>query len=425
MQRRLFPQIVLTGLLACIFILSACGGSTTSTASTTTAPVKLSLANDKAGWAPWFNSVGQYMTGKYQIGFQSQPYSDTNVYQGVIRSAAMTSKAPPLFTWWSGSQIQDLAKTGAIADLTPQMQGWIKNQGVNPALAKSFEYNGHYYGAPSYLAYWVVFYNKHVFSQYNLQPPTTWQQFMQLNDTLKSHGVAPIAQYSQDAWTGFIWFENLLINSDPQLYENLMQGKASYKDPGVVKVMQLWKSMEDKGYFSTPLNAANPPKEFAQGKVAMDLMGQWFEPGLIQAGMKPGTDFGAFIMPTITPGLSPQIVFESSPIVVAAHSPSKDQAVKAVDTFMRPDVQQKWVEATNFVSADASVPANNDINVQVNKEVTSNNITLHNRYWEATPPQIAVPAASAFIQFVLHPDTYMQVLQNCDSLAQQYWSTHK
>ena len=423
MRRRLFPQLVLSGLLTVMFILTACGGSA-STANTT-GPVKLSLANDKAGWAPWFNSVGQYMLSKYQIGFQSQPYSDTSVFQGVIRSAAMTSKAPPLFTWWSGTQIQDLAKAGAIADLTPQMQGWIKNQGVSPDVAKAFQYNGRYYGAPSYLSYWVIFYNKHVFSQYNLQPPTTWQQFMQLNDTLKSHGVAPLAQYSQDSWTGFIWFENLLVNTDPQLYEDLMQGKASYKDPRIVKVMQLWKSMEDKGYFSTPLNMANPPKEFAQGKVAMDLVGQWFEPTLIQAGMKAGTDFGAFIMPAITPGINPQVIFESSPIVVSAHSPNKDQGIKAVDTFMRPDVQQKWVDATSFVSADSSVPANNDVNVQINKQVAGGSIVLHNRYWEATPSQIAVPAAATLVQFVLHPDSYMQVLQNCDTLANQYWSTHK
>jgi len=426
-QRRLFTHVVshiaFSGLIALLVILSGCSSGNTST--TSGGPVKLSLANDKASWTPWFNSVGQYMISKYQMGFQSQPYSDTAAYQGVMRSAVMTAKSPPLFTWWSGYQLQDLAKSGAVADLTPQMQGWIKDDGVNQNVAKAFEYNGHYYGAPSYLSYWVIVYNKHVFSQYNLKPPTTWQEFMQLNDTLKSHGVTPLTQYSQDSWTGFIWFENLMINTDPQLYEDLMVGKASYTDPRVVKVMQLWKSMEDKGYFSTPLNMGNPPKEFAQGKIAMDLVGTWYESSLIQAGMKPGTDFGAFIMPPITPGLAPQLIFETSPIVVSARSSSKDQATKVIDTFMKADVQQKWVDATSFVSANSSVPANNDVNKDLNQQVTEQHVILHNRYWEATPAQIAVPASAALIQFILHPDTYMQVLQNCQTTAQQYWSTHQ
>ncbi len=402
--------------------LVGCGPNTTTTS---TGPVTLSLANDKPTWANWFNAVGTYMKNKYQVGFQSQPYSDTSIFQGVVRSAAQTTKAPPLFTWWSGYQMDPIAKAGDVADLTTLTQKWIKNYGLNPDIASAFQVNGRYYGAPSYLAYWVIFYNKHVFSTYDLQPPTTWQEFMQLNATLKSHGVTPLVQYSQDSWTGFIWFENLLVNSDPQLYEDLMVGKVSYTDPRIVKIMQLWKSLEDEGFFGTPENMANPPTSFVQGKTAMNLIGQWYEPTLIQAGMKPGVDFDAFLMPAITSGLQTQLIFETSPIVVSAHSPYLKQALDAVDVFMRPDVQQQWVNATSFVSADSSVPANNSINTQINQLVATQKVPLHNRYWEATPSQIAVPAAADLVQFILHPDSYEQVLQNCQILAQQYWSANQ
>ncbi len=417
MQRRKFLQTMLVGGS---LLLAGCGSATTSTANA--GPTTLSLANDKPGWAPWFNSVGTYMKDKYQVGFQSQPYTDTTVFQGVIRSAAQTTKAPPLFTWWSGYQMNELAKAGALADLTTHMQGWIKNNGVNPDVARAFQVNGRYYGAPSYLAYWVIFYNKQVFSKYNLQPPTTWQEFMDINETLKGHGVAPLVQYSQPAWSGFIWFESLLVNTDPQLYEDLMVGKVSYTDPRIVQVMQVWKSLEDKGYFGTPENQANPPTSFVQGKTAMNLMGQWYEPTLIQAGMKAGVDFDAFLLPPITSGIPTQVIFETSPIVVAAHSPHVQQAIQAVDIFMKPDVQQQWVNTTSFVSGDSVVPANLSINTALNKQVSAQNVVLHNRYWEATPSQIAVPAAADLIQFILHPNSYMQVLQNCQTLAQQYWS---
>jgi multiple sugar transport system substrate-binding protein len=138
--------------------------------------------------------------------------------------------------------------------------------------------------------------------------------------------------------------------------------------------------------------------------------------------MKAGADFDAFIMPPITPGLGTQVIFEAGPIVVSEHSANKQQALQILDTYMRTDVQQKWVDLTSFVSGEASAPPNNDVNKQIDAQLKEKQVILHNRYWEATPPQIAVPASEALIQAILHPEAYMQVLQNCQNLADQYWA---
>jgi multiple sugar transport system substrate-binding protein len=420
MQRREFLQSALGGLGGLV-VLASCGGTNSASQS---GPVKLSLANDKPSSAAQINELGKFMIDKYKYGIQSQPYQDTSIYQGVIRSAANTPKAPPLFTWWSGFQLQELVRAGSVADLTPQVQKWIKDVGLGEDIQKAFQVNGKYYAVPFNVAYWVIFYNKKVFSQYGLQAPTTWQDFITICDTLKGHGVTPIGEWAAPSWTGFIWFENILINTDPNLYENLMQGKAKYTDPGVVKAMQLLKDMHTKGYLKT-LNANDPPTDFVQGKQAMQLVGQWWEPTVIQAGMKPGTDFDAFIMPAITSGLQPQLIFEAGPIVVAEHSASKQKALQVLETYMRTDVQKKWVEITNFVSGESSVPPGNDVNTHIDSLIKDQKPVLHNRYWEATPPQIAVSASEALIQALLHPETYMQVLQNCQSIADQYWSSQK
>src|SRR5579883_3140756 len=92
MQRREFLQSALGGLGG-LLVLASCGQTSQS------GPVTLSLANDKPSSAAQINALGKFMFDKYKYGFQSQPYQDTSIYQGVIRSAANTSKAPPLFTW--------------------------------------------------------------------------------------------------------------------------------------------------------------------------------------------------------------------------------------------------------------------------------------------------------------------------------------
>jgi multiple sugar transport system substrate-binding protein len=404
--------------------LSACGSASTTSTTSAAKSITLPLANDKPTWTNWFNQIGGYMLTHYHVGFKAQPYASTSAFQAVIRAAATTPKAPPLFTWWSGDQIRELASTGAIANLTPEVKQWITQDKLNPGIEKAFEYHGNYYGVPVYAAYWVIFYNKAVFSKYGLTPPTTWAQFLHICSVLKQHGVAPLAQYAQPSWTGFIWFENLLVDSNPTLYHELVRGKVSYLNPGIVQVMKLWKSLEDDGYFATPSNLSNPPTQFVQGKTAMMLIGSWYEPTLIQAGLKPGTGFGAFIMPPIAPHLGWQMIFETGPIVVSSHNPQKSEAIKVLSAFLQPKVQKRWDDITNFSPVESSIPQTNSVNQDIVNQMSQDQVTLHNRYWEATPPQIAVPASADLVKMSLDPSSYMQILQKIQTTAARYWSSH-
>lgn len=385
----------------------------------------LAVANDKPTWAPAFNTVGQYMQQHYGVGIQAQPYADTNTFQAVMRSALPTQKVPPLFTWWSGYQIQELAKTGDVVDLTPYVKQWEKQYGLNPDVADAFLYKGKYYGAPLYSSYWVVFYNKAVFQQYHLSPPTTWAQYLHICDVLKKNGVTPMYQSSQPSWTGFIWFENFLINTNPALYAKLMAGKVSYTNPGVVKVMKLWQSLENKGYFSAPQNLNNPPIPFIKGRIGMMLIGQWDEATLMQAGMQPGSGFGEFVMPPITPGIGWHVIFETGPIVVARNSPQESEAIKAVNTFMKPAVQVQWDKAQGLTSAESVVPQTIVVNTQISDFIKKHHVQALNRYWEATPPQIAIYGSGELIKEELQPNAYMSILQAIQNVAAQYWKSNQ
>lgn len=244
-------------------LLSSFAGVAEVPASTTTAPI-LNVYNDKANWANSFNKVGQYEAHKYGVGFKSVPYADTTTYQAAIDQAIVGNNPPDLLTWWTGDQFQKLVSSGKVADLTNEWKIYEK-EGLNPGFASSFTVNGHIYGAPLYVSYWDIYYNKQIFDKYGLKPPKTWNDFISLCNTLKSHNVTPLGQSVNGGWPGFIWFEELLARSNPTLYNNLMVGKASYTDPGVVKVMQLWKSMEDKGYFAKPEDmTTGVPGDFAK-----------------------------------------------------------------------------------------------------------------------------------------------------------------
>lgn len=69
---------------------------------------------------------------------------------------------------------------------------WAKN--INASYAQAAGADGHIYGVPSAPSnVGGVFYNKKVFEKYNISIPETWDQFLEVCDTLKKAGVTPVA----------------------------------------------------------------------------------------------------------------------------------------------------------------------------------------------------------------------------------------
>jgi ABC-type glycerol-3-phosphate transport system substrate-binding protein len=388
----------------------------------------LNLWNDKSNSAAWFNTEGQDALKATGAGFKSVPYADTTTYQAAVRTAGRTSRAPDLYTWWSGWQMRDMMNAGLATDVSAL---WDQNKGAyDPAVRAAFTFSGKTYGLPLYLAYWEVIYNKHVFAQYHLAPPTTWAEFMTICKTLHSHGVTPLGATISGRWPGFIYFEELLARSSPTAYNQLMAGKIKYTDPVVLKAMNLWGTLIKAGYFTDPAavqfgtSGSNDLLQyFSKGKVAMVEMGSWYEPSITATGLKPGTDFGAFLMPNVDPAAGNIVIFETGPLVVSAHGSNHTQAMKAASWFMSKAGQQDWIRTTGFNPARNDVAATNTIDSQIAATINSGHYTLLQRYWEATPFDIVNVAVDQFDKFMLHPNDPMAILQTIQTQADRTWAS--
>ena len=82
----------------------------------------------------------------------------------------------------------------------------------------------------------------------------------------------------------------------------------------------------------------------------------------------------------------------------------------------------KILSAFFFVVAIAACDRNNDRSTMPSNSGGYDQI---NRFWEATPPHIAVAAVDEIGNFMLHPDTAAQVQRNLQALADKYWASHK
>lgn len=419
-DRRRFLQAGGGAALGGAAALSLMAGGTAQAAST------IQLSNDKASWKPFFQKEGNTQQKKVGINWKLNEYSDDNTYQALIRTSGASSKVPDIFTWWSGFQMQEIAKAGFAADIGDL---WEANgSAYDPGLRKVFTVNGKTYGAPLYFGYWATLYSIPTFKKYGLEPPKTWNDLVSICDKLKSNGVIPLAATITSVWPGFIYWQELMIRNDPDLYTAICLGKAKYTDAKVLKVMTEWGDWINMGYFSSPASTDlgtttdNVIPQLQQGKIGMVQIGTWYEATMIAAGMKPGVDYGGFIWPNQASGIGNNVIFESGPMVVAAHGPHKSEAMKSIKWFMSKAGQQEWNKVTGFTSARKDVPSSSPVDVSIAKTVKEGKYKQLNRYWEGTPPQIANDAANEFDKFMLKPEDPASILSAIQNQAASVWA---
>ncbi|MDA3958899.1 ABC transporter substrate-binding protein [Oceanispirochaeta sp.] len=189
----------------------------------------------------------------------SEEYPDKQVIHSIvahedfkqaIRAYLSSSTPPDLLTWFAGNRARFFIDKGLIMDISDvwEEQGW------NETYAKGWQsmssVDGKKYFLPTSWYWWAVYYRPSVFEKYGLEAPKSWDEFMDVCDTLVANGVKPFAIGTKYRWTAAAWFDyfNMRING-PEFHVNLMLGKEKYDDPRVKKVFAEWGSMIDKGYF--------------------------------------------------------------------------------------------------------------------------------------------------------------------------------
>lgn len=421
--RRRLLTVAVSATMLTIAALAGCSSSQGGGGSATpSAPLK--LYNDKGAWTQYFNQVGAL--AKKQLGFGVTPvgYTDEDTYQAFVDASFRTDVKPDLFSWQVGGQLQQIVDVGQVQNTDAIWKQGIADGNLTSSLEPYYTVNGQQYCVPLNVSYWGMFFNKHIFEKYGLTPPTTWTQFLHVASVLKSHGVTPF--YETTTLFTFVWFQQLLAGTDPTLYEQLADGKASYTSPGVVNAMKIWQTFIDDGYMSNPGLTTNPATLLQQGTVAMIPDGSWFNTSMTQLNLKAGTDYGFFVIPNASSSLpKTSVLFESGPLCSLAGAANSAADTKFMTWWIGQQPQQLWSTSRGDLSANPKVGLadNADLsNVVTNVRAGKYNLLL--RYYEATPPPILNTALEVFANFMVHPNALMTDLSQIQSAAQTYWASH-
>jgi ABC-type sugar transport system, periplasmic component len=355
---------------------------------------------DKGGDQEIVNHLTEAWKSDSGVDVKITNYPDTAAYQTAIQQSIDQPTAPGLFTWWSGPQLETLAKNGKIADLTDEWKNYIA-AGVSPDIEKAFTFDGKAYAAPYSILYNTCLYNKAVFEKAGVtEVPKTFDEFLAACEKIKQSGVTPIG-LKNDSWASFIWFEAIVASYDPQLYNDICSGAKKYTDPEMKKVLEVWKSMFDKGYFAKPVLYSDLSKDFAKGQCAIMLEPSSSASSLVKDyGMTSGESFDAFVLPSVNEGGKKVIFFEAAPLCVSQNSKDKDSAITALRSFYKPATQKVMV-VDNGIANTSGVPIE-DKTIQniLNMSADSSKYEMILRYYENTPSDVRDVALTALAKFM-------------------------
>jgi len=400
-------------VLATALVATACGAGSKDAGATTG---ELAFAHNK----PWnFDAFSKVSKQDIDISLKSTQYSG-DPYRAFIRQSFRTKESPGLFTWEVSTALDELAEQGVIAETTDLWTEAVDKGYVTDAVRQLYTVNGKQYCTPISVDDWVMFYNKSVFTKYNLTVPTTWDQLMQVAATLKQHGVTPF--WNQTKNFSFVFFQTLLAGTDLQLYNDLSTGKAKYTDPRVVAVMNTWLDLQKKGYFNDPGQTDFARDLMREGKIAMAPEGTWFTADAALAGMTMGKDVDMFVIPPVKPGAATPIAIETAPVCVGESSKQKSLGLKFSQWWMSPQGQEPWVKQQGNMPFNTDAEAPTPEMKTLKTKLATGKYEYYNRYFEATPVPIRTVALEQFSAFLTNRGEPTQYLKAIQAAADEYWA---
>lgn len=266
---------------------------------------------------------------------------------------------PPATMQFLGYEGLDWAKEGVLRSLNDlySANGWEK--ALAPQLLAFVKSDNDFISVPinMHRQNWV-WANKAVFDKAGIAEPKSWDELIATGDKLKAAGVIPLAM-GDEAWQILEVFEAILTDTNgPEFYKKAVidLDEAALSGPEMVATfdrLRQVRGLVDDGF--TGRDWAVATGLVADGKAAMQVMGDWAKGEFLAKGLKPGQDFLCFPTPSSTPNFKFVIDAFGMFTVSDANITAGQEAWAAA--VMDLDLQKKF----NLIKG--SIPARSDVSV--------------------------------------------------------------
>lgn len=322
-------------------------GSTGSQAGTTTITLSMQNQNvelsDPATWQiiQAFEAANPNIT----VDVSGEP---TAQHLQKLTIAAQSDTLPDIF-WVYAATAAQLNADGKLLDLTPMLDELGIQDKFTETSLSNFKEGDAQFGLPYQGLLTGYFYNKKILADNGLEPPTTFDDLVNIAKTLSAKGITTISQgASQSSFSVWAFLTDLDRFGYEAKYEDILAGNASYNNPDFLRLYQHIAELAAAGAF--PENTSTQTFQqavdaFANGDAAFLDGGIWNSSYL--QGFPIASDIGFWVGPTYSDGVGEQNIVmnvPSAPFAVSAKvgdDPAKYDAVSKFFAFYYSDEGQQ------------------------------------------------------------------------------------
>ena len=203
-------------------------------------------------------------------------------------------------------EISRYIERGALSDLGDMPEAARIKDELQPLIDVTATYPGRTSVIPYSLMAAAVLYTRDIFDEHGLEPPTTWEEFVAVCETLTAAGVTPVYSTFRDPWTiaqgHFDYSVGGMLDTTDFFNQLKEQGPDVGPDSPVAFQKQFLEPVERMTQIAGYSNDDAPSRgygdgnlAFANGEAAMYLQGPWALTEI--AKTNPEMNVGAFPLP--------------------------------------------------------------------------------------------------------------------------------
>lgn len=361
--------------------------------------LSFAAAEDKVtiwGWRPqdadlWTKVQSAMQAQGTKVTIDYKTYLATE-YDSKLFVSLQSGSGPDIFYT---RRLPSASRTQALIDgkyIVP-LNGKVNLKSFTDVTLSFISENGKTWGVPFANQVIGIFYNTDIFKKYNLKEPATWDELIQICETLKKNGVTPIFASNKDAWT--LAMQNAMVSvSYPgeAWLGKLTKGQAKFTDPQYVEMLTALNNL--KKYYQDGFSANSADEQdvaFSMGQAGMVFGGIFQNSNWLKTN--PDFKFGYFPVPPKSKDVKAKVyVYMDGSYGLYAGSKNQTAALKVLNFAATPAFGKIFSETTGEITAmkGVAMPASKPF-LQKCYDYANTQASAY-RYWVGSPFDAGKPS---------------------------------